>query len=149
MAIPNRRLILANLVKTLRGIDGAGTKTRVEQVELLAKTWAQVPGSMRPWIGVMPGVENFEYQPSRCVRTIFNISLVCHVEEDNDQDRQVDKLNDLLDDVFSTLQTDTTRGGNAVMTTIQSCATDEGAPEGGASMVIGLVVVYFRTQGAS
>lgn len=149
MATPARRLILEDLVETLEGIDGSDTKIGVQTVELLAKTWAQVPGAQRPWIGVMPGVETFAFQPGQCIRVVFDISLVCHVEEDKDQDRQVEDLNDLLDDVIATLQTDTTRGGNAVMTTVTTVATDEGAPEGGASMVIGLQVVYFRSQGAS
>jgi len=149
MATPTRRLVLTNLIETLQGIDGSTSKIAVNEVELLAKTWAQVPGTIRPWIGVVPGTENFQWQPGECIRVVFMLSLVCHVSDDNDQDAQVDDLNDLLDDISAALSTDTTRGGNAVMTTVTNVNTDEGAPEGGSSMVIGVEVVYFRTQGAS
>lgn len=150
MASPNRRAILADLESTLKGIRIAnGYRSDIATVELVARTFAEARAPVRPYIGIVPGRESWAYQPFACVRVDFTVQLVCHVQIDRDRDLMLDALNDLLDDIVAVLSVDTTRGGSATMTTVSTVESDEGAPEGGASMVIGLSVVYFRTTGAT
>jgi len=151
VAVNPRRLILANLKETLVGIREAdGYKTTVHDVEIAAKAFAEIKTSQRPWIGIVPGREDWTYQPAGGIRSTWNVALIIHQARfTKDQDLQFDRLNEMLDDVVAILNVDTTRGGCAVMTTIAGLESDEGANEGGAGMVIRLEIVYFRTTGAS
>ena len=158
MATPNRTLIVNDIIETLRGISEANDvgasgqkyKRSVACVERLAKTWAQTKPQVRPWIGVVAGREQWAYQPGACVRVTLRVTLIAHdVTDKADPDRRAESLGDLLDDIAASLNVDTRRGGAATMTTVKEVETDEAAPEGGISMVIGVDVVYQRTTGAT
>jgi len=151
MATPARLLVLQDLKATLEGITtGNGYKTTVATVEAVAKGFADTPTGDKPWIGVYPQREAFSYEHGGNIRITLTILVLCHISGATVGGRAA-SLNDLLDDVIAALGVDTTRGANAVMTTITHVETDEGDPDayGDGSMVVGVDVVYFRTQASS
>jgi hypothetical protein len=151
MGTPARTSILSNLGTVLATITtGNGYKTTVTTVEAEAKTWADVPASLKPWIGYVPTVEIIEYLPGDQIRAVLPLDLICHIVGQTNAARST-KLNDLLDDVIAVLAVDTTRGSNAISTTVVSVDTDEGAPGavGQGSMVVSIEVAYMRTSGQS
>ena len=151
MATPTRRLILQNLATTLAGITtGNGYKTTVTTVESVAKSYADTTATEKPWIGIYPQREALAYEHSGNIRVTFAFLLLCHISGVSVDNRSA-TLNDLLDDIIGVLGVDTTRGGNAVMTSLTSVETDEGDPDayGHGSMVINAEVVYFRTDASS
>ena len=151
MATPARRLILQNLATTLAGITtGNGYKTTVTTVESVAKSYADITVTEKPWIGIFPQRESLVYEHSGSIRVTLSVLLLCHISGVSVDDRS-STLNDLLDDIIGVLGVDTTRGANAVMTRLTSVETDEGDPDayGHGSLVINSEVVYFRTDTSS
>jgi hypothetical protein len=151
MGTPARTSILSNLSTTLASITtGNGYNTTVLTVENEAKTWGDVPESQKPWVGYVPVAEVLQFLPGDQVRVELPLDIICHVSGTTSSDRST-KLNNLLDDVIAALSVDTTRGSNAISTTVLSVDTDEGAP--GAydqgSMVLRVEVAFMRTSGQS
>lgn len=155
MATPTRNLILEDIATSLAAIDGTGVfKTTVKTVERHVKEWDSVGAQEMPWLGFMPIRTLYEHQPGTVVRSVMEIAIVGHVNEDTDA-KKSDSISDLIDDVWEALNVDTTRSGNAVMTTVTESETDEGDPDtidskgGSGSTVIRLNVVYNRSQRAT
>tara|TARA_R110000824_G_scaffold401624_1_gene613168 strand:+ start:110 stop:565 length:456 start_codon:yes stop_codon:yes gene_type:complete len=151
MGTPARTSILSNMSTTLAGITtGNGYNTTVVTVEGEAKTWADVPASLKPWIGYVPTAETLQYLPGNQIRVVLPVQLICHIVGQTQSARSV-ALNNLLDDVIAVLSVDTTRGSKAISTTVLSVETDEGAPGaiGEGSMVLAVEVAYMRTSGQS
>ena len=156
----NRSRILADLKTTFESITTAnGYKTDVANVEQLAKVWTQVGPAYRPWIGVSPGIVRLGHQPGGVIRCTFRIEVIGLIAAGTPSARS-DALNDLLDDILTAVQVDTTRGEdpvnapnrNATMTTVVEFQTDEGDIEDrqdGGILRAALEVVYFRTTSAS
>ncbi len=151
MGTPARTSILSNLSTALSTITtGNGYNTTVATVENEAKTWADVPDSQKPWVGYVPIAEVMQFLPGDQVRVELPLDIICHVVGNTNADRST-KLNNLLDDVIAALNVDTTRGSNAISTTVLSADTDEGAPGavGQGSMVLRIEVAFMRTSGQS
>lgn len=155
MGTPARKLILDNLATVLAGITVAnGYKTTVVTVERVLKDWGTVGAQQMPWLGFAPGKETFEHQPCGVIKTTLELKLVGHINASTDAARCT-ALSNLVDDVIAALNVDTTRGDNAVVTTVVDSETDEGDPDtldsrgGSGSVVLTVRVLYFRTTGAS
>ena len=151
MRTPARTSILSNMSTTLAGITtGNGYNTSVVTVEGEAKTWADVPASLKPWIGYVPTAERLQYLPGSQIRVVLPIQVICHIVGQTQSSRST-ILNNLLDDVIAVLNVDTTRGSKAISTTVVSVDTDEAAPgaTGQGSMVLTVEVAYMRTTGQS
>ena len=150
MATPTRRLVLQNIKTVLDTISTDNSyKTDVDTVEALGKSWATVKPGEKPWIGIVPQRESLKFEYSN-IRVTLTVLLIGHVAGTTQDDR-ASKLNNLLDDIIAAMNADTTRGNNAISTTITTVDTDEGAPDGDGdgSMVITMTVVYFRGTGSS
>jgi hypothetical protein len=151
MGTPARTSILSNMSTTLAGITtGNGYNTTVVTVEGEAKTWADVPASLKPWIGYVPTAETLQHLPGGQIRVVLPIQVICHIVGQT-QSARSNTLNNLLDDVIAVLNVDTTRGSKAISTTVVSVDTDEAAPgaTGQGSMVLTVEVAYMRTTGQS
>ena len=151
MGTPARTSILSSLSTTLAGITtGGGYNTTVVTIGKEAKTWAEVPPALKPWIGYIPLAETLKYLPGNQIRVTLPVDLICHVVGQTQTDRAT-KLSNLLDDVIAILGVDTTRGAYAISTTVISVDTDEGAPGaiGQGSMVLRVSIAYMRTSGQS
>ena len=148
MATPARRLILSNLKSTIEGVTVAnGYKTNIVTVESVAKSFADTVSGEKPWVGIYPKRESLAYEHGGVIRVTFTALLICHISRATASVR-ADSLNDLLDDLIAVLSVDTTRGGNAVMTSIVTVETDEGDPDayGHGSMVATTEVIYYRND---
>jgi protein involved in polysaccharide export with SLBB domain len=158
MATPARKLILDNLATVLASIAvSGGYKTTVATVERVIREPGDkaVGANAVPLVGFAPIRETHEYQPGNQIRVVMEASAVGHVLGTSDSDR-TDKLSNLLDDLVAALNLDTTRGANAVSTTVKTCETDEGSPYvlpdsrgGSGTCVVNFDVVYFRTAGST
>ena len=78
------------------------------------------------------------------------MSIIGHISGETLSDRQ-DKLNDLADDLIAVLNVDTTRGSNAISTTITQFETDEGDPDakGDGSLLMQAQIKYVRSTSSS
>lgn len=151
MATPTRRLILQNVKTTLSDISVInGYKTNIATCEALGKSWATVKPGQKPWVGIVPQRETYIHQPGSLMRVTLSLIIIGHVSGSTQDDR-ASKLNDLLDDFIKAMNTDTTRGSNAIHTTLAQVETDEGAPDGDGdgSMVATFNVVYLRNLSGS
>ena len=150
MGTPVRRSILQN-IKTVLGTitTGNGYKTTITTCEALGKSWATVKPGQKPWRGVVPQRESLKFEYSN-IRAVLTVLIIGHVSGTTQDDRAT-KLNNLLDDIIAAMNLDTTRGSNAISSTIRQVETDEGAPdaEGDGSMVVTMDVAYFRGTGSS
>ena len=117
MGTPARKLILNNLQTTFEGITtGNGFKTTVVKVQALARGYADVKTGERPFVGYVPQAEQVQHQPFDQMLCTLNVSVIGHVSGNSQSDRST-KLNNLIDDLIAALNTDTTRGANAISTT--------------------------------
>tara|TARA_R100000655_G_scaffold85285_1_gene124945 strand:+ start:26155 stop:26610 length:456 start_codon:yes stop_codon:yes gene_type:complete len=151
MGTPARSSILSNLSTTLASITtGNGYNVTVVTVEPVGKAWAGVPQGLKPWIGYVPLAEQLEYLPGDQIRCVLPIQIIVHISEATQPARQT-KLNNLLDDIIAALNVDTTRGSNAISTTVLSVDTDEGSPDAmhEGTMILSTEVAYMRTSGQS
>jgi hypothetical protein len=151
MATPARRLILQDLKTTLESITVAnGYKNTVKKVEAVAKGFADTVVGDKPWIGIYPQQEMFQFEHGGMIRVVSTLLVMVHIAGAT-VDSRSDVLNDFLDDIIAAMNVDTTRGGNAVMTTVNSVQTDEGDPDayGNGSMIVSTDITYFRTQSKS
>jgi len=151
MGTPARRLILQNVKTALAAISVSnGYKTNIATCEALGKSWATVKPGQKPWVGIVPQRESYQYQPGSLMRVTLSLIIIGHVSGTTQDDR-ASKLNDLLDDFIKALSTDTTRGSYAIHTTLSQVETDEGAPDGDGdgSMVTTFNVVYLRNLSGS
>jgi hypothetical protein len=151
MGTPTRKLILANLQTTFEGVTtGNGYKTTVTTVQALARGYFDVKSGERPFIGYVPGAEAVQHQPGGNMYCTLALSIIGHITGNSLSDRQ-DKLNDLIDDIIAVLNVDTTRGANAISTTITGIETDEGDPDahGDGSVLITAAIKYIRTISSS
>lgn len=151
MGTPARKAILSNIGTVLATITTAnGYKSDVVTVEAVGKGWGDVSTSEKPWIGYSPGREALQYFPGNSIRSELSITLIAHIAGSTQSDRGT-KLNDLLDDIIVALSVDTSRGSNAISTTVLTVETDEGSADanGFGSMVIGVNVAYLRTTSSS
>jgi hypothetical protein len=147
MATPRRLLALADLVEALEGISTEdGYKTTVATVARVYKTWDDVQGAARPFIGVLPVGNPVTYEPMRHIRQVANVNLYCHVSGATPEARAA-ALENLLDDIVRAIGEDHTRGGNAIDTRIVEYVTDEGDPDapGGGSMEVRLEIPFIRS----
>ena len=76
------------------------------------------------------------------------LHIIGHVANGTPEEKR-ERLNDLIDDLFAALNVDTTRNGNAVMTTVVKSETDEGDPESDGTLVMQIDVVFMRTTGST
>ena len=151
MGTPARKLILDNLQTTFEGITtGNGFKTSVTLVQALARGYFDVKTGERPFIGYVPGVETVQHQPGGNIYCSLALSVIGHVSGTSLSDRQT-KLNNLIDDLIAALNTDTTRGSNAISTTVTQYETDEGDPDahGDGSVLMQIQVKYLRSTASS
>tara|TARA_A100001391_G_scaffold199581_1_gene182798 strand:+ start:781 stop:1230 length:450 start_codon:yes stop_codon:yes gene_type:complete len=149
MGTPSRQNIVSNLKTTLETITtGNGYDTDVATVQILAKSWLQVPQQIRPWLGIVPQETNYQYLPNGIIRSVLVIDIIGHVANGTAEQKRA-RLSGLIDDLFAALNVDTTRNGNAVMTTVVSSETDEGDPESDGTLVLRINVVYMRTTGST
>jgi len=151
MATPRRKLILDDYITALSGITIAnGYKTNVVTVERVIKSWEGSKPGEKPSIGILPQREDITHEPSKQMRVNMTVLVVCHVTGTTIADRYT-KLNDLLDDVITALNFDTSRNGYAVSTTVIAVETDEGDDDalGDGSMVVHTQCVFYRTSEAS
>lgn len=151
MGTPKRKLILENLQSTFAGITtGNGYKTSVQTVEALARGYFDVKTGERPFIGYVPGGETVQHQPGGNMYCTMSLAVIGHVSGDTLSDRQT-KLNNLIDDIVAVLNVDTTRGANAISTTVVSFETDEGDPDaaGDGSVLMQTQIKYIRTISSS
>jgi len=150
MATPTRRLILQDVKTVLETITtDNGYKTDVTTVEALGKSWATVKSGEKPWVGIVPQRESLKFEYSN-IRVVLPVLIIAHVAGATQDDR-ASKLNDLLDDVIAAINLDTTRGANAISSTIKTVETDEGAPDGDGdgSIVVLVDITYFRGVGST
>lgn len=146
MATPYRKAILNNLISTLQTITVLnGFDTTVALVELQAKVPEQVPPDKKPFIGVVPLKEHYEYLSNRQFRITWEIGLILQIKDTTFELRST-TLNNFIDDVINALHLDITRSGNAVMTKIVSIETDEADVTSSGTAEIMLNVVYNRTS---
>ena len=141
MGTPARKLILNNLQTTFETVTtGNGYKTTVDTVQALARGYFDVKTGERPFIGYVPGIETVQHQPSN----------IGHVSGTSLADRQT-KLNNLIDDLIAVLNVDTTRGSNAISTTVTQFETDEGDPDahGDGSVLMQVQIRYIRNTSKS
>jgi len=151
MGTPARKLILNNLQTTFEGITtGNGFKTTVVKVQALARGYADVKTGERPFVGYVPQAEQVQHQPFDQMLCTLNISVIGHVNGNSQSDRST-KLNNLIDDLIAALNADTTRGANAISTTLVQLETDEGDPDarGDGSVLAQVQVKYTRTIASS
>lgn len=154
MATPARKLILDNLKTVLEAITvGGGYKSTVARVEPLVRDAADVDKALRPYLCFIAGRTRYAHLPGGNVRAVMTVHIVGHVAGSSDSDAAA-KLSNLEDDVWKALNTDTTRGGNAVMTTITESETDEGDPDkqstvGAGTFELTAEIVYNRTTGGT
>ena len=151
MGTPARTSILSNVGTTLATITtGNGYKVTIVTVEPVGKTWAGVPKGLKPWVGYIPLAETLSYLPGGQIRCVLPVQIIVHISEATQADRAT-KLNNLLDDIIAALNVDTTRGSNAISTTVLSVDTDEGSPDAihEGTMVLSTEVAYMRTSSSS
>lgn len=149
MATPSRKLIIDDIKTALESIQiSNGYKSDVTKVEVLAKTWLQVSEVIRPWLGIVPQKTTYQHLPGGLVRATMQLDIIGHVANGTYEVKR-ERLANLLDDVWATLNVDTTRSRNAVSTTVFETETDEGAPETEGTIVVGVNVVFMRTTGST
>lgn len=155
MATPPRKLISDDLKTTLEAIAVAGGyKSTVVRVETVLREWDEIGDSTQmPWLGFMLEAEQHRHEPGGMLWVTLPFVIVGYVNVTEDTRRGV--VSNLLDDIIKALHTDTTRGGNAVVTTITEQSTDEADPDflvskGGEAriQVKGTVEYYRTTQGS-
>ena len=148
MATARRKLILDNIFATLNGLTTYDGETITAQ--FAAKSWDDFDLPAIPFVGIVPLREDITHEPFEKMRVALQLSLICHVRQDT-QPLRSEKLNVMFDDIVAALEEDTTRGCEAIHTTITSLETDEGDDDaegnrhGDGSMVINVQVVYIRT----
>lgn len=146
-----RRLVLDNLQDQLQAITTAnGYNTEVSNVFRHTRTWNEVDSTIRPAICIHPGQTVYEYRPGDCVRAQFTVDLLCYLGfSAADEDTKINEINDLLDDIWVAIFTDTTLGGNAIETKILQAWTDEADADGQESLRVTLSIWYERTTSRS
>lgn len=155
MATPKRQLVLDNLFEALQAIAAtAGARSVPKTVERTIKEWASTGAEERPYIGMQPAREIHTHQPFFVVDVKLTVNIVGHVTSNNDTERS-QNLNDLMDAIYAAIHLDTTRGNNAISTTVLQTETEEGNPDvidsrgGGGGLVMVVEIHYQRTTGAS
>ena len=151
MGTPARKLILNNLQSTFETVTtGNGYKTTVTKVQALARGYADVKTGERPFIGYVPQSEQVQHQPGDQMLCTLTVSVIGHVSGNSQSDRST-KLNNLIDDIIAVLNVDTTRGSNAISTTLTQLETDEGDPDarGDGSVLAQVQVKYIRNTASS
>lgn len=149
MPSPQRRLITSNVKTVLAAINGSPTyRSTVVTVDTIIRHWDEVAVSLRPWIGVVPGIERYEFLAGGLIKVTLPFELLAYVTGSSQSD-MLDKVNNLHDDILVALLADQSRGGNATMTTFTEFETNE-AEEGVEGVLrLKFEVVYFRTTTAS
>lgn len=150
MPSPTSELILQNLETTLEGITvAAGYRTTVVRVDRLIKTWNETPPGHRPWIGIVPDECSVNYGSSSNHGMVdWEIHLVACTGGATPILR-AQALENLVDDLFVALHTDTYRGGNAITTEILRWQHDGAAEAGQGSLDMTIRVRYRRGFSAS
>jgi len=151
MGTPTRKLILENLQTTFEGITtGNGYKTTVQTVQALARGYFDVKTGERPFVGYVPTSEAFQHQPGGNMYSTLNVTVIGHISGNTLAERQT-KINNLIDDVVAVLNVDTTRGSNAISTTVTQFETDEGDPDahGDGSVLMQVQIRYIRNTSSS
>lgn len=155
MATPPRKLISDNLKSTLESILVAGGfKTTVVKVETVLREWDEIGDSTQmPWLGFMLDTETFDHEPGGMIWCTLPFIIVGYVNVDDTTRRGI--VSDLLDDIIKALEADTTRGANAVVTSITEQGTDEADPDflvskgGEARIQVKGTIEYQRTTAGS
>lgn len=150
-----RTNILANVQTTLEGITVAnGYNTDVVTVEGVVRDWGEVNAILRPWIGFIPQTTTYSYEPGGRIRSVMRLLVFAHLSSASKAAASV-ALDNLQDDLIAAMNADTTRGENAVMSTLVDAQDDIGDPDSKDSNGIVTVtmqswdIVYYRTTGST
>lgn len=154
MVAAQRALILDDILETLEGVaEDLTSRSTPCKVERVLRTWND-PGLERPWLGFAPGKTIFEHKPFGFIECRMPVDIVGHIASEDDNDR-AEFVAALQDDVLKALEVDTTRGRNAITTTIKDEVSNEGSPDtqshdgGSGSFAMVVEVFYIRTTGKS
>ena len=144
-----RRQILNNVQTTLAAISIAnGFRTDVKKAEQVLRHWDDVPNANRPWIGFIPRLETYVYQPG-VIRVTLPITIMAYVKAGTNVTIKQTTTNDFMDDIIAALNADTARDCLAVSTSISDVVTDEGEQSGSGIIQISVDIVYYRTTGVT
>ena len=120
------------------------------KTEQLARSFDEVSASQKPWCGVYPGVETYEYMPSNRMACNLELIVLIHVDEKTLSAR-ITKIEQAIDGIVKALRQEVLCAYGAISTTLTSIDTDEGDP--GAynqgSLVARLTVRYLRDEPTS
>jgi hypothetical protein len=113
-----------NTIKKANSVGGVNYSFDIEKVVRNAETWNEAARRNHPVILIGPGTETFRHTASDQVIVDWRIDLYLYVAANDASDR-FRMLNLLLRDVVRCLYADTTRGANAIQTTLTERVTDE------------------------
>lgn len=134
-----------------------GYKSDVTTVEQVIRDWQQVPGGLRPWLGINAGEDAGKPQSFEDVWMTMRVGIGGHVQGDTKALAVIATIN-LKDDVWAAMYSDPTFGDTAVDATYVSHRDDRADPDcaiGGASKGYGGTfyqfwdIEYERTTGSS
>ena len=151
MGTPRRTNILLDVKATLDTIIVAnGYKTATVTVEQYVRPYEDVPQAQRPYIGFATGMEIPEHRPFGGMHWTIPVVVVGYVYA-SDWTARSAAINNLVDDVIAALETDTTRGGYAISTSIKGLETNESDPDsqGDGYLIMDFEIAYERTTSAS
>jgi subtilisin family serine protease len=125
-----RKLALANLRTALGQISVAnGYATNITEIGDQAIDWDSVYQKYAlPVICVVPGQVRYEYV-SKNILVVRQVVSLEFAYEAPTQDDAWDTGDAIIDDIIGAIHVDTTRGGNALHTTIIDAQTDAGNPD--------------------
>lgn len=146
--------IMSDLKTTLEGIDGTGDyTTTMGSVYRHIRTWNEADHTIRPIACIHFGSEVYQYETFGAggegnIRVQLTVDLLFYLNAATEATR-ITALDNLLDDVWIALHNDTTRGGNAISTTIVSAQSDQPDIDGQEALRVTLLIVYDRDTGVS
>lgn len=128
MANPARREILDNLAALFATITtGNGYKRTVSTVARYLTDWDSVGTGQYTWLGFMPEREQYKHEPFGSLYVTLPILILVHLNPTSGAQGQA--CAETIDDLIKAVSTDTTRGANALKTTILDVGTDEANPD--------------------
>jgi hypothetical protein len=127
MANAPRKEILDNLATTLAAITtGSGYKQTITTVSRFITDWDSVGPNLMTWCGFMPQRERRRYEPGGMIYCTIPVVIVVHAN--TSEASRTDLAANIEDDLTKALNADTTRGANAIKTTILDSGSDEANP---------------------
>jgi hypothetical protein len=151
MADPNELAILQNLQTTFASIStSGGYKSDVDAAELFYRAIgydAEKAGEVV--VGIVPTqttVEPYAFEIYRCTLTV---EVACHVQASGASARY-QAISNIVDDIIAAVNSDVTRGGNAIDSKVTLWRSDMGDPDtydhrGGSGLaVVTVTIIYDR-----